>query len=63
MSYWCQKYWEYDKKCDLRTRMQESHGEVVEAVFKRVPRDLTYADRVAAVDCLKEICTKCKGQR
>ena len=63
MFYWCQKYWEREQKCDLRSYMQKNQGDVLEACFKRVPRDLTYADYVAAVDHLKEFCAKCKGQR
>ena len=50
-------------KCDLRSYMQKSQGDVLEACFERVPRDLTYADCVTAIDRMKELCKKCKGQR
>lgn len=63
MSYWCQKYWEHEQKCELRSYLQKSNGEVLEAFFERVPRDLTGADYIAAIDNMKKICQKCKGQR
>ena len=64
MSYWCQKYFEHEQKCDLRSCLQKSGGEIAEAVFeRRMPSNLKYPETVAAVDYLKEICAKCKGQR
>ena len=64
MAYWCQKYWEYDKKCDLRARLQKSNNDVVDAVFEhRMPSKLMHDETLVAVEYLKKICTKCKGQR
>ena len=64
MAYWCKKYWDGNQKCDLRARLQESKGDVVDAVFaRRMSSTLMHNETVAAIDCLKEICAKCKGQR
>ena len=64
MAYWCEKYWERNQKCDLRRRLQKSCGDVVDAVFeRRMPSNLMHTETVDAVNCLKEICAKCKGQR